>query len=208
MTRTALGAPAPESPSVFTTHEARTIRRALDIIEEKRLRNAPVLYYFEDFQRYLTLRFAGLANEQGHVLYLDVERRLLAAETEFFGDHKRVPWDIRRVALRAITLGADSVVYAHNHPNDNPTPSEPDVRHLTWQEGALSPLNITLLDSYVVTSRGITSIKDYRKRQQEEDLRLRMEQADRWSAERRAKIAATKARKAAERAAQRQGEAA
>lgn len=195
-------------PSVFTTEESSVIKQALSIIEEKRLRDSPVLYYFEDFQRYLVLRFAGLTNEQGHVLYLDINRRLLSAETEFFGHQSAVQWDMRKVVLRAITLGAEHVVFAHNHPNDNPTPSEGDLRHLDWSVKALQPLNINLLDSYVVTSRRITSIKDHQKQLEEARWAQRRAEDERRSIERRAKMAATRARKAAERAAQLQGEAA
>lgn len=205
MAHPALGASAPTSPSVFTAREASTIKKALDIIEAKRLKEAPVLYYFEDFERYLILRFAGLTNEQGHVLYLDSNRRLLSAETEFFGDHKSVPFDLRRIALRAITLGADNVVFAHNHPNDNPAPSEADLQHLKYSEDALRPLNIGLLDSYVVTSKQITSIKNHREQAEKFALRERIAERERCSAERRAKIAANKA---AKRAAQLQGVAA
>lgn len=192
-------------PSVFTAEESSVIKQALSIIEEKRLRDAPVLYYFEDFQRYLVLRFAGLTNEQGHVLYLDINSRLLAAETEFFGHHRSVSWDMRKIVMRATTLGAEHVVFAHNHPSDNPTPSGGDLRHLAWSEAALRPLNINLLDSYVVTSRRITSIKDFLKQREEAEQRRRVAEYERRSAERRAKIAATKA---AKRAAQLQGAAA
>ena len=189
-------------PSVFSTEETGIIKAALNLIEEKRLRRKEILYYFEDFQRYLMLRFAGLTNEQGHVLYLNINRELLAAETEFFGHQSSVQWDMRRVVLRAITLGAEHVVFAHNHPNDNPQPSEADLRHLDRSIKTLQPLNINLLDSYVVTARGITSIKDVKKRQEDARWAERRAEDERRSAERRAKIAATKARKAAERAAQ------
>lgn len=195
------GASAPIFPSAFTPRESAVIKKALGIIEERRLRDAPLLYFFDDFQRYLVLRFAGLTNEQGHVLYLDINRRLLAAETEFIGDQSSVAsWDIRKVVLRAITLGAEHVVFAHNHPSENPIPSEDDLRHLDWSIKALQPLKINLLDSYVVTSNGITSIRGHQKRIEEARWAERAADAERRSAERRAKIAATRARKAALRA--------
>lgn len=188
-------------PSVFTARENRIIQRALKLIEKKRLRDAPVLFCAADFERYLVLRFAGLTNEQGHVLYLDINHRLLAAETEFFGDQNGTPWDIRRVALRAITLGAGHVVFAHNHPSDISTPSDKDLQHLKWSEDALRPLKINLLDSFVVTSTRITSIKGYREHVEEMAHRARWAELERHGTERRAGIAATRA---ARRAAQTQ----
>jgi len=188
--------------SGFATEEASIIKAALNLIEEKCLGRKESLYYFEEFQQYLVLRFAGLTNEQGHVLYLNSNHELLAAETEFYGWQCSVQWDIRKVVFRAITLGAVHVVFAHNHPNNNPTPSDADLEHLYWSIKVLQPLNINLLDSYVVTARGITSIKAHQMKLVEASSAKRRAEDDLRRAERRAKIAATKARKAAERAAQ------
>lgn len=186
-------------PNEFTAREAGVIKKAIALIEEKRLRGRPLMYYFEDFQRYLIMRFAGLTNEQGHVLYLNIDRELLGAEKEFFGNQSSVTFDLRKIALRAITLGAEHVVFAHNHPSGNPQPSDADLRHLDWSEKALAPLSINVLDSYVVTAHGITSIKAERKRNQEEEMQRWVADNERRTVERRAKLAATRARKAAEK---------
>jgi DNA repair protein RadC len=180
-------------PSTFTAREASIIKKALNLIEEKRLRDVPLLHYFEDFQWYLMLRFAGLTNEQGHVLYLNINRELLSAETEFFGNQSAVTFDLRKIALRAITLGAEHVVFAHNHPNNNPAPSAADLRHLDWSEKALAPLSINVLDSYVVTAHGITSIKKIRKENQDADMQRRIEVERQRTEERRARREAKKA---------------
>jgi len=197
MTRLVENAAASLHPSILTTNEANTVKRALRIIEKKRIKTEPILFYLEDFVNYLKLRFAGLTNEQGHVLYLDIDRRLLAADTEFIGDQTRVSWDIRKIILKAITLGAEHLVLAHNHPNDNPTPSDPDLGHLKYLEDSLGYLNINVLDSYVVTSHGIASIKDYRKKQEELKWERRRKEGEIKREQRRAKRAANKAAKEA-----------
>lgn len=196
--RATTGAPA-HAPNVFTTSESALINCALSLIEEKRLKNAPVLHYMQDFERYLRLRFAGLANEQGHTLYLNINHELLSAETEFFGDQKSVSWDIRKMVARAIQLGAEFVVVAHNHPNNNAAPSDTDLSHLAWLERALEPMRITLLDSFVVTANTVTSIKTIRQQNKEREDR---ERSARWDREREEKSA----RRAANKAAKRQAE--
>lgn len=204
---TSPSAPA-HAPSVFTTNEAALINCALNLIEEKRLKQAPVLHYMQDFERYLRLRFAGLTNEQGHTLYLNVNRELLSADVEFFGDQKSVSWDIRKTVARAIQLGAEYVVVAHNHPNNNPQPSDADLQHLAWLERVLEPLKLTLLDSFVVTARSVTSIKTVRTQNEE---RKQREQSERWAKEREersARYRATRAANQAKKAAQAEGAAA
>lgn len=179
-------------PSVFSTHEESIIFAALDLIEEKRLKRGDVLLNENDFRRYLMLRFAGLTYEQGHVLYLNSNHQLLAAEVEFFGNQNSVMWDMRKVVARALALGAEHLVFAHNHPNDNMQPSEQDLQHLDWATSALQPLNISLVDSYVVTSWGITSIKGCKRRLDEAQLAERGAEFGRRSVGRGAKIATTK----------------
>lgn len=189
------------APSVFTTSEAALINCALNLIEEKRLKQAPVLYCMQDFERYLRLRFAGLTNEQGHTLYLNVNRELLSADVEFFGDQKSVSWDIRKTVARAIQLGAEYVVVAHNHPNNNPQPSDADLGHLAWLERVLEPLRLTLLDSFVVTASSVTSVRTVRaqndERKQREQLALLTKEREERSARYRATRAANQAKKAA-----------
>lgn len=180
------GTPA-HYPSVFTTNETALITCALNLIEEKRLKNAPVLHYMQDFERYLRLRFAGLSNEQGHTLYLNVNRELLSAETEFFGNQKSVSWDIRKTVARAIQLGAEFVVVAHNHPNNNPDPSEADLSHLDWLETTFKPFGIDLLDSFVVTSKEVTSIKTIRQNRKDQQDRDRLHRWERERVEKRAR---------------------
>jgi DNA repair protein RadC len=178
---------APLFPSLFTAREAGLIKKALKLIEEKCLRNQPVLNCREDFDRYLILRFAGLTNEQMHVLYLDLNLRLLATEVEFLGDHKSAAFDIRKVVLRAIALGADRLVFAHNHPSGNPIPSDADIRNLTGSEAILKSLNIELLDSFVVTTEHVVSIKEVREINMAENERKWQAQREQWAAERKAK---------------------
>lgn len=194
-----LSAPA-HAPSVFTLNESALISRALNLLEKKQLKHAPLFSCRTDLENYLRLRFAGLTNEQGHTLFLNTHQRLISAEVEFFGDQKSVAWDLRRTVARAIQLGADSVVVAHNHPGGHPMPSEADFKHLDWLEKSLAPLNITLLDSFVVTATTVQSIKAV----QDEHMAI---QRAKWSAahaaakaERSARYQAARAAKAAKTA--------
>lgn len=186
-------------PSVFSTHESAIISTALSLIEDKRLKNAPLLNFTQDLSNYMRLRFAGLANEQGHVLYLNINRELIAAETEFFGGQKFVNWDMRKVVGRAINIGAEFLVFAHNHPNENPTPSDQDLKHLAWAERLLESLGLTLLDSLVVTSRGITSVKIHRGELAEEAGQKMLQESRDQYAQNKEKRAERKAARIAER---------
>ncbi len=182
-------------PNALTCRESSVIRKALKIIESKRLKVSEVLNCFEDFQQFLRLRFAGLVHEQGHVIYLDPKLRFIEADTLAFGDHSSVEWDIRHIAYRAMSLGAGSVALAHNHPSEDPEPSNADVQNLSAFERGLRTIGIELLDSFVVTTHQVISIKNYRACREEENERRWHEENNRIRAERKARRAANMAAK-------------
>lgn len=172
-----MSAPNPLPLAALTPGETKLVDRALRVLEAKRLKKLPLLDNKEDLAHYLELRFAGLAIEQRHVLYLDQDGKLLEAETEAIGNQKQVMGSVRHVVQRALVLGADKVVFAHNHPTGNQTPSQADVMSLDYYEKLLGELSITLLDSFVVVPGWITSIKDYRQSQRDEALQCRAREA-------------------------------
>lgn len=188
--------------SIFTVRESNTIKRALKYIEEGALSTGEWLLFDFVLGDYLRLRFAGLRHEEAHVLYLDLSDRLLAAEKEAEGNHKSVQIPIRRIAHRALTLGADKVVLAHNHPNESSTPSDADVEALTFKERALAPLGVAVRDSYVVTSTEITSVAAFRAKLEEEEWERRRNREQKAREERSRKYRETRARNAAKKAAE------
>ena len=187
------------SPATLSDTESATVREAMQIIENRRIKTGRFFCNFEQYRDYLAMRFAGLVNEQFHVLYLDTNERLLEAEVHAEGDHRSVSVDLRQVVHKAITVGADSVVFAHNHPSDCVTPSQQDIICLSYCEQALEPLGIKVADSYTVSRRGICSIKKIRE-QEERHARYLSDARDK---EKRANVAkkraATIARKKAEK---------
>ena len=73
----------------------------------------------------------------------------------------------------AILDGAAYVVLAHNHPNGNPEPSLTDYRLTELADRMFSSAGIILVDHYVVSDNGITSIKMcYRKFEENDEIIL------------------------------------
>lgn len=66
----------------------------------------------------------------------------------------------REVFLPAISLVASSLILAHNHPSDDPTPSKDDVELTRRMVNAGQLLGIEVLDHIVVTASGFLSLKE------------------------------------------------
>lgn len=111
----------------------------------------------EDFLR---VRLAALEREVFFVLYLDNRHRVIAARAEFLGTVDGAEVHPRVVAQQALRCNAVAVICAHNHPSGNPEPSAADRAVTARLKQALALLDIRLLDHFVVTPQGCTSLAD------------------------------------------------
>jgi DNA repair protein RadC len=66
----------------------------------------------------------------------------------------------REVIREALALNANSVIFAHNHPNGIAYPSESDLSLTHTMQNILNTLEIHLLDHCIVTQNGFFSFAD------------------------------------------------
>ncbi|TSE18558.1 radc: DNA repair protein RadC [Tepidimonas alkaliphilus] len=129
-------------------------RRALS----ERLRERPVLDSPQAVAELLRLQLADRGHEVFTVLFLDAQHRLIALEELFRGTLQETSVYPREVALRALHHGAASVIFAHNHPSGVAEPSAADAALTRRLQAALALLDVRVLDHFVVTRGGCTSL--------------------------------------------------
>ena len=108
--------------------------------------------FIRDYCRRLV---AGKTVEEFHILYLDGDSRLIKADVHNRGTFNQVDIYPREVARRALSLNAISVILVHNHPVSDNTFSSDDAETTSHIEKCLNMFGITLVDHFVVTSKGI-----------------------------------------------------
>lgn len=109
---------------------------------------------------FLRMRLAHLPHEEFHAMFLDSRHRIIAVEMLFRGTVDGAEVHPRVVAQRALALNAAAVIFAHNHPSGEPTPSAADraiTRRLT---DALDLLAVRVLDHIVVAAGGVVSFAE------------------------------------------------
>lgn len=107
------------------------------------------------------LRSIAPNNSQEHfiAIYLDAAHSPIGYSVVSTGLLTSCPVHPREVYQRAILLGAYSVIIAHNHPSDDPTPSADD-RHITKQlSDAGKVLGVRVLDHVVFCDTGYYSFQ-------------------------------------------------
>lgn len=96
--------------------------------------------------------------EEFSVLYLDVKYRLISHRMHSVGlvDYSATYPAV--IVREALLTNASAIIVAHNHPSGCSQPSPMDIKNTEHLKAALSPLNIQLLDHFIVGER-VTSMR-------------------------------------------------
>ncbi len=98
-------------------------------------------------------------NEIFKVIYLDSHYRVIELETLTEGTIDRATVYPRKVMESALKKRASILVFAHNHPDGNITPSEQDKTITRALILAAKTLNITILDHLIVSKDEVFSFR-------------------------------------------------
>ena len=113
-----------------------------------------------DVAAYLGAELADLAQEQLRVVLLDTKNHVLGTQLVYQGGINATAIRLADCFREAVARGAAAVIFAHNHPSGDPTPSPEDIR-LTREAGRAGELlGIELLDHVVIARQGHVSLRE------------------------------------------------
>lgn len=117
----------------------------------------------EDVFRYARPRLAHLTHEVFHVLLLDTRHRLVADRRVAAGGLASCAIAPRDVFEPAIREAAPALVFVHNHPSGDPTPSRDDIELTRRLADGARVLGLSLVDHVVVADGGFASLAEMGK---------------------------------------------
>lgn len=144
----------------LSVYEVRTIARALRVMEKSLVVRDVVLDSPALVRQYLSLRLFNLEAEVFMVLLLDARNRLIEARELFRGTLSQTVVYPREVVKAALLANAAAVIFAHNHPSGMPDPSQADRMLTDALRGALSTIDIRVLDHIIVAGSKTTSFAE------------------------------------------------
>jgi DNA repair protein RadC len=104
------------------------------------------------------MRHAAFAEREAfHVVLLDVRGRLLRAVQVAEGSLTQCPVSPRDALRPAVREGAHGLVFVHNHPSGDPTPSPEDFDLTARLRAAAELLGVVARDHVIVASGGYYS---------------------------------------------------
>lgn len=109
---------------------------------------------------FLCGRMGGLEYEVFWCLFLDSNNRLITAEELFRGTLTQTSVYPREVVKAALAHNASAVIFAHNHPSGNPTPSYADENLTQCLKTALGTVDVRVLDHMIVAGNDTASMSE------------------------------------------------
>lgn len=101
-------------------------------------------------KEFLFLKHAELEHEQFSVIFLNTRHYVISFEMMFRGTIDAANVYPREVVKRCLELNAAAVIFAHNHPSGDSTPSQTDHRITNMLRDACSLFNIRALDHLII----------------------------------------------------------
>jgi len=148
------------STVVLSAYEARTIERALKVMEKSLVVRDVVFDSPAMVRQYLSLRMFNLQHEVFMVLMLDSQNRLIEARELFRGTVSQTAVYPREVVKAALVANAASVILAHNHPSGVAEASRADRMLTDALKSALATVDIAVLDHLIVAGSTTVSFAE------------------------------------------------
>lgn len=142
-----------------TAIHLKTVAAIVVRASQTRTRQRDVISDWDAVIRYCRLEMANRETENFRVLFLDRKNRLIRDELLGTGTVDHVPVYTREVVKRALELSATALIFVHNHPSGDPTPSQADIDMTRVIEKACRSVSITVHDHIIIGLEGETSLR-------------------------------------------------
>ena len=114
----------------------------------------------EHFENYCKLMLGGKPIEEMHVMYMDVNYRLIEEQLHSIGSNNDAAVYPTEIVKRAMVLNARFVVLIHNHPRNQTSFSNEDIKVTRDIMQKLGIVGIELYDHFVVSGDILYSMRE------------------------------------------------
>lgn len=131
------------------------VRYLASALPQKSVFNMP-----EKVRAHLRLLLQGRSMESLGAIFCDQQHCHIATEILFHGTIDRTAVYPRNLVKRALELDAKVVILFHNHPGGTASASQEDIELTKRMGDACAPLEIKLLDHFLVAGNRVLSFKE------------------------------------------------
>ncbi len=114
----------------------------------------------EDTRQFLMTKLRDKRQEVFACLFLDTKHHIIAYEELFQGSLDSAEVHPRTIVERTLYHNAAALILSHNHPSGNPTPSDSDIKITRKIMGALSFIDVRVLDHFIIGDGEMVSLAE------------------------------------------------
>jgi len=127
---------------------------------KQRIMEQPVYQSSKEVFDYLCYSMRDLKKEVFKVIYLNTRHQIIDAEDLFEGTLESIPIRPREIVENTIKHNATALIFAHNHPSGDPTPSKSDKQLTRDLVFIGNVLQIKILDHIIIGENRYFSFAD------------------------------------------------
>ncbi len=124
-----------------------------------RLRRGTMISSSDSARSVIGYKLRDKQSEVFACLFLDSGHRILAFKEMFRGSINKATVHPREVIKEALQLNAAAVIFAHNHPSGDSTPSDQDIELTHTLKDILKVIDVRVLD-HLVIGEEVTAFSD------------------------------------------------
>ena len=124
------------------------------------LRHGEMLNAPATVREYLQLHFAGREYESFVAIFMDTQHQVIVVDELFTGTLSQTSVYPREVVKAALKVNAAAVIFSHNHPSGITEPSKADVMLTSALKQALSLVDVSVLDYFIVAGTSVLSFAE------------------------------------------------
>lgn len=113
-----------------------------------------------DLIEYLKKDIGNMKNEEFKIVYLNNDNKVVCDEVIFKGTINRSVIYPRKIMERVIDTKARGIIFVHNHPSGNLTPSQKDIEITLEMQELLEKIDVKLLDHIIVSEDNYYSFQE------------------------------------------------
>lgn len=136
------------------------VRAVMERYFETEVRQSDLLNSPEAVLSYCRASLEGLQNEVFDVVYVSTKNRVIGKERLAEGTIDQAAVYPRRVVAGALAANAAGLVFVHNHPSGDPSPSPDDKRLTALLVQAAKTVGISVLDHLIIGNGRYYSFRD------------------------------------------------
>lgn len=140
-----------ESAAVFLNLIGNLVRVYFQEDWKKDKKDVVAITGKNDLINYLRSDIGFSDREEFKAVYLNTANHVIASKTLFQGTLDRSIVYPREIVKEALLLEAKSVIFAHNHPSGNRTPSKKDIELTNSMKDLFEEMGLRLLEHIIIT---------------------------------------------------------